>query len=117
MGCCYSNFMQRIRLKPSFQSKLAWYVMNNDIARLQFDLLSNSTTGLANLNGTMIGQMLLTVPPISEQSAIVAYLDRETARIDALIAKTQHSIDLLKKRRSALITAAVTGQIDLRGAL
>jgi type I restriction enzyme S subunit len=114
MGCCYSNFMQRIRTRPSFKSMLAWYVMNSDIVRLQFDLLSNSTTGLANLNGTMIGQVLLAIPPVSEQTAIVSFLDRETARIDLLIEKVQLSIDLLKKRRSALITAAVTGQIDLR---
>jgi len=114
MGCCYSNFMQRIRTRPSFKSMLAWYVMNSDIVRLQFDLLSNSTTGLANLNGTMIGQVLLAIPPVSEQTAIVSFLDRETARIDLLIEKVQLSIDLLKKRRSALITAAVTGQINLR---
>jgi type I restriction enzyme S subunit len=40
MRCCYSNFMQRIRMKPTFLPKLAWHVMNNDLARLQFDLLS-----------------------------------------------------------------------------
>ena len=54
-------------------------------------------------------------PPKKEQERIVAFLDRETTRIDALTAKTQCSIDLLKERRSAFITAAVTGQIDLRG--
>jgi len=67
MKCCYSNFMQRVATKVSFNPKLAWYVLNNDLARNQFDLLSNSTTGLANLNGTMIGQLLLTMPPSQEQ--------------------------------------------------
>ncbi len=38
MHCCYSNFMQRIRMKPSFNSKLAWYVMNSEITRFQFDV-------------------------------------------------------------------------------
>ncbi len=57
---------------------------------------------------------MVTCPSLEEQCGIVNFLDRETARIDALIAKTQHSIDLLKERRSAFITAAVTGQIDLR---
>ena len=85
MRCCYSNFMQRIRTRPSFSSKLAWYVMNNDLARLQFDLLSNSTTGLANLNGTMVGQIVVPVPPIKEQTHIAAFLDRETANIDELV--------------------------------
>ena len=54
-------------------------------------------------------------PPLKEQAAISATLDRETARIDALIGKVEHSITLLKERRAAFITAAVTGQIDLRG--
>lgn len=54
------------------------------------------------------------VPPISEQRAIATRLKAETSRIDALIDKTVRSITLLKERRSALITAAVTGQIDLR---
>ena len=108
IGCCYSNFMQRIRLKPTFDPMLAWYVMNNDIARKQFDLLSSSTTGLANLNGTMIGQMLLAVPSRAEQESIVTFLDQECARIDALITKKTRFIELLKEKRQALISHAVT---------
>lgn len=61
-----------------------------------------------------VGSIPIPVPHWAEQDAILTTLDRETARIDLLIEKTQLSIDLLKKRRSALITAAVTGQIDLR---
>ena len=82
--------------------------MNNDISRLQFDLLSNSTTGLANLNGTMIGQMLLAIPPVWEQGAIAAFLDSETAKIDALIAAQRRLIDLLREKRSVLISHAVS---------
>jgi type I restriction enzyme S subunit len=108
MGCCYSNFMQRIRTRTSFKAKLAWYVMNNDISRLQFDLLSNSTTGLANLNGTMIGQMLLAIPPVSEQTAIANFLDRETAKLDTLITKQEKLIELLQEKRQAIISNAVT---------
>ena len=55
----------------------------------------------------------LPFPPLAEQTAIVAFLDRETAKIDALTTKTQHTINLLQERRAALITAAVTGQIDV----
>jgi type I restriction enzyme S subunit len=56
------------------------------------------------------------LPPIEEQRAIVAYLNRATARIDALIARVERSIDLLREHRTALITAAVTGKINLRDA-
>jgi type I restriction enzyme S subunit len=52
------------------------------------------------------------VPPRSEQHAIVAFLDRETARIDALVAKKGRLIDLLQEKRIALITRAVTKGLD-----
>lgn len=58
----------------------------------------------------------LPVPPLHEQLAIIEMLDIQTARFDSLADKSERSIDLLKERRSALITAAVTGQIDLREA-
>lgn len=54
------------------------------------------------------------LPSVDEQKAIVQHVDYETSRIDRLVEKTQRSIDLLKERRAAFITAAVTGQIDLR---
>ncbi len=44
-----------------------------------------------------------------------AYLDTETTKLDALTTEAQHTIELLKERRSALISAAVTGKIDVRG--
>lgn len=56
------------------------------------------------------------IPPKPEQDAIVAFVDRETTRIDKLIDKTERSIELLHEHRTALITAAVTGKIDLRDA-
>jgi len=108
MRCCYSNFMQRIRTKTSFMPELAWFVLNNDLARLQFDLLSNSTTGLANLNGTMIGQIVIPVPPLPEQTQIAAFLDRETAKIDELVAQQRRLTALLKEKRQAVISHAVT---------
>jgi type I restriction enzyme S subunit len=61
-----------------------------------------------------VGSVPIPTPSKPEQNAILTTLSCETARIDALVAKTQRSIDLLKKRRSAFITAAVTGKIDLR---
>lgn len=58
--------------------------------------------------------VVLLLPPYEEQLAIVAMAKREGERIDALVGKTERSIELLKEHRTALITAAVTGQIDLR---
>lgn len=63
-----------------------------------------------------LSNLKLARPPLEEQQRIVAYLDEQTSKIDALIAKTREHITLAKERRAALITAAVTGQIDVRTA-
>lgn len=112
LRACYSNFMQRLRVSDQLSPKLAWYILNNSLARVQLDLLSNSTTGLANLNGTIIGELLLAVPPNDEQTAIVAFLDNETAKIDALIAEQEKLIALLTEKRQATISHAVTRGIN-----
>ncbi|WP_311947026.1 restriction endonuclease subunit S [Halomonas piscis] len=114
MNCCFGNFMQRLRTKLSLLPKLAWYIMNNSIARLQLDLLSNSTTGLANINGTVIGEIILSMPPVDEQATIAAFLDHETARIDALVEEQQRLIELLKEKRQAVISHAVMDHGDGR---
>lgn len=56
------------------------------------------------------------LPPLAEQDRILSEIDTETARIDGLISLTERSIDLLREKRAALITAAVTGKIDVRAA-
>lgn len=54
------------------------------------------------------------LPSIEEQSAIVSWLEAETTRLDTLTAEAQRAIELLQERRTALISAVVTGQIDVR---
>jgi type I restriction enzyme S subunit len=67
-----------------------------------------------NLSLEDVGEAIICTPKLSEQKSIAAYLDRETTRIDTLVTKIQKSIDLLNEHRTALISAAVTGKIDLR---
>ena len=55
------------------------------------------------------------IPPLEEQRAVALCLERETARIDALVAEAERTIALLQERRTALVSAAVTGKIDVRG--
>lgn len=57
----------------------------------------------------------LVIIPDEEQRAIADYLDNQTTKIDTLIAKARQAIELMKERRTALISAAVTGKIDVRG--
>ncbi len=57
------------------------------------------------------------LPPLTEQKTIAEYIEYETTKIDTLIEKANQSINLLKERRTALISAAVTGKIDVREAV
>jgi len=54
------------------------------------------------------------LPPPEEQTAIAAYLDEETAKLDALVGKVEEAVERLQEYRTALTTAAVTGKIDVR---
>jgi len=62
-----------------------------------------------------VRELTVTVPPIDEQTEITTYLEVELSRFDTLTTEAQRAIDLLQERRTALISAAVTGQIDVRG--
>ncbi|TYL50027.1 hypothetical protein FXB39_10170 [Nocardioides sp. BGMRC 2183] len=75
---------------------------------------NGSTKG--GLTCAALNQFRLAAPTLDDQRRIAAYLDEQTARIDTLIAETERFIELSRERRAALITAAVTGQIDVREA-
>jgi type I restriction enzyme S subunit len=68
-----------------------------------------------NLNTDTIGDIFIPLPPTSEIEAIVKYINTEAIRIDSIISKIQSGIEKLKEYRTALISAAVTGKIDVRG--
>jgi type I restriction enzyme S subunit len=74
-----------------------------------------SATAIPMLSQEQIGSIDVCVPPVTEQVAIAAYLDRATHNLNALIAKGQEAIARLREYRTALISAAVTGKIDVRG--
>ena len=70
-----------------------------------------------NVHAEDIKDQVVSLPPLPEQQAIAAFLDRETAKIDTLSAKVGTVIEQLKEYRTALISSAVTGKIDLREAV
>lgn len=117
LNACFSNFMQRLRCSESLDPRLAHYLLNCPTGREQLVFHSSTTTGLVNLNGAVLSNVWLAAPPsYREQQAIADYLDRETAKLDALVAKIETAIERLREYRSALITAAVTGKVDVRSA-
>ena len=73
--------------------------------------------GQPNINQEVIANLRVPAPTIADQTAIAAFLDRETSKIDTLISKSEKAIELQKEHRTALISAAVTGKIDVRGAV
>jgi type I restriction enzyme S subunit len=81
--------------------------------------LDSLTTGatLKTIGMPEVKRLAMPVPPLSEQAAITHFLEQQIIRFDQLISQAKSAIELLKERRSALIAAAVTGQIDVRNAI
>ncbi|TDV46782.1 type I restriction enzyme S subunit [Pseudomonas helmanticensis] len=101
--------------RGDFDSDWLCYAMNSRVVRYQVEVVQYGAAQ-EQFNISHAVDFLIPVPPYEEQIAIKIHLNREKLRIDTLIKKTEISLTLLKERRSALITAAVTGQIDLREA-
>ncbi|MCA9613394.1 MAG: hypothetical protein KC586_11630, partial [Myxococcales bacterium] len=81
-------------------------------ARAECGFLATGATR-DRLNLTLASARQIPVPPIEEQREIVRVIGERVSLIDLLTTKTERSLSLLKERRSALITAAVTGQLDV----
>lgn len=107
MGCCYSNFVQRIRFRDS-APRLYHHMLNSKIVREQYKYQSETTTGLGNLNASILNEIILPFIPIDEQLQISLFLDQKTSIIDDLIQKKLQKIELLKELRSNTINQAVT---------
>lgn len=97
------------RIDPLFFS---WLLTG--LSKVFVSLTDESAHGTRKLETETIKAFILNVPPQSEQTVIAAYLDRETNKIDQLVEKIEAAIDRLQEYRTALITAAVTGKIDVR---
>ena len=89
-------------------------IQDSDLVRTQLALASNATTIDVIYSETM-REVIVPKPPIDEQRTIVVAVNRETRRIDRLVETVRDGIDKLKEHRTALISAAVTGRIDVRG--
>lgn len=103
--------------KPYDDCNPLWlnYQLNSEFASLQFNLERSGGVQAFVALGTL-RNLIFSVPSIKEQTEIVDYLDNETSKIDSLIEKANRSIELAKEHRTALISAAVTGKIDVREA-
>jgi type I restriction enzyme, S subunit len=99
---------------PGLESHFySYFLLSCSVFEGQFKLLTDRAAQ-PHLNASELGDTHIPLPPIHEQNAIAVFLDQETQKIDTLIEKATSAITLLKERRTALISAAVTGKIDIR---
>lgn len=83
-----------------------------------YSILRDISDGAGSTKGALtceqLGQFRLAIPPLSEQESIAGYLGQKLARLDVLVSKNREAIDKLQEYRTALVSAAVTGKVDVR---
>jgi type I restriction enzyme S subunit len=102
-----------IRRDLAVASSWLCYALNSRYVRSQVEVVQYGAAQ-EQFNVSHAVNFLVAVPPLAEQEHIGAFLDRETMKLDALTTKVNEAIDRLKELRTALISAAVTGKIDVR---
>ncbi len=95
-------------------SKISVNFAAHYLKSLNLNKLANQNTQPL-ITGTMIKDQNIALPPLHEQSEIVEFVTQEEQKLNLLVAKAEQAIVLMQERRTALIAAAVTGKIDLRG--
>jgi type I restriction enzyme S subunit len=106
---------QRVYVLHNFRKVSGRYLfmfMKEFFARVALGGEAKSTVD--SLRRPIFTDFVVLLPPLPEQTAIAGYLDEETAKLDALVGKVEEAVERLQEYRTALITAAVTGKIDVR---
>jgi type I restriction enzyme S subunit len=113
-SCLCSADMYALQGKPGvvLNSYLMWILLSRAFTDIVVD--QSARVAMPKVNQESLGAAPIWYPSVQEQEAIVAYLQKETGEIDRSIADVRASIALSKERRAALISAAVTGKIDVR---
>ena len=108
---CSNQGCKILAVNSNKHNKYLFYSLLSVINIMQ--VYGSGTTFLEISSGNL-GGISIMQPSVSEQTAIATYLDTQTAKIDQTISKAEQAIELLKEKRTALITAVVTGKIDVR---
>lgn len=111
-------FKTRKGVLPSTVAKIDFFKIDKNygwyFTTILEKILRSETTGMGipHVNGAILSNSIVAVPPLQEQTQIAQFLDYETAKIDLLIEKQQKLIELLKEKRQAVISHAVTKGLD-----
>lgn len=113
-GVCVGELMV---LRPNREELRPRYLQLRLLTPDFISLVDGSTQGakMPRANWTFVGDIPLAFPPPDQQDAIIAHIERETAKLDTLAAKYRRELELLTEYRASLISHAVTGKIDVRG--
>lgn len=112
--CIHQNHVFAVRphgVSPEWLNQIT----SSQYAQFYFMARSKQSTNLASISSSNIMELPVFMPPSGEQDSILVFLNTETTKLDSLKTESERAITLLKERRSSLIAAAVTGQIDVRG--
>ncbi|OQW40326.1 MAG: hypothetical protein A4S08_04805 [Proteobacteria bacterium SG_bin4] len=113
INCCANDGVLAFKdLAEKVDVLFVYHFLSTTTERLRTEMKQGG--GQPNLNTDIVKNLSIAVPPLSEQSDIVAFLSNETARFYNLTVEANRAIELLQERRAALISAAVTGKIDVR---
>jgi len=107
LDCAIAGYDMVFRARCGWPQFIAYSLLSKYVLEGQI-FLAKMRAAQPHLNAEELGGTLLALAPLEEQQAITAFLDRETARIDELIAKKQRLIELLQEKRQVLITHVVT---------
>jgi type I restriction enzyme S subunit len=110
-NCIIQNALHRVRSKDDADLRFLKYVLHAVSNAGWFDVLCNKAT-ISHFTREKFTDLRIPAPDPTQQNAIAAFLDRETLRIDALIAKKERQIELLQEKRAALISHVVTDGLD-----
>jgi type I restriction enzyme, S subunit len=113
-GVNLSRDAARIAPGKHVESRWLCWTLQSDTSQKQFDF-NEMGTAVTGVNIRDLKRVLLPCPPPAEQHAIADYLDRQTEEINQLVATIRGAVERLREFRTALISAAVTGKIDVGG--
>lgn len=112
-GCLHQNHVFAVRPGRRLESRFLAHFTRTSQARAHFESTGVQTTNLASTSASKVRDLLVPVAAISEQVDVAGELDRRLADLSAIRHAIKESTTLLQERKQALITAAVTGQLDL----
>lgn len=113
-SCAFQKALHRLRARSSEENPRYLYYCIRSAVEGGAVLATGNTSTIPHFTGEKVRRLRLPCPPRHEQDRIVEYVDAVIAQMECLVADAERAIALLQERRAALISAAVTGKIDVR---